>query len=100
MEACSALLELRLQQRLEQQHPRPLGLATGRTMEPLYAALVQRLKGWPAPTLEALRAGWLSFNLDEYVGLPGADQASYRHYMDVQLGQPLGLSSAALTRWE
>ena len=94
MEACSALLEVRLQQRLEQAQPRPLGLATGRTMEPLYAALVQRLQAWPATKLEALRAGWLSFNLDEYIGLPGADQASYRNYMDVQLGQPLGLSPA------
>ena len=46
MDVCTALLEQRLQERLEQQRPRPLGLATGRTMEPLYAALVKRLRAW------------------------------------------------------
>jgi glucosamine-6-phosphate deaminase len=57
-----------------------LGLATGRTMERVYAALVQRH-----------RAGGLSFaecrtfNLDEYIGLPAGDPHSYRHYMDEHL---------------
>ena len=34
---------------------RPLGLATGRTMEPLYAALVRRLMLWSAQDLVELR---------------------------------------------
>ena len=50
-------------------HPRPLGLATGRTMEPLYGALVARLLRWPQAQLDHLRRHRLSFNLDDYVGL-------------------------------
>lgn len=96
IDACTALLEQRLQERLEQPRPRPLGLATGRTMEPLYASLVEQLRAWPAPQMQALRSSWLSFNLDEYVGLPCGDQASYRHYMNVHLGRPLGLGEAQL----
>jgi glucosamine-6-phosphate deaminase len=57
-----------------------LGLATGRTMESVYSRLVnmhteQRLD------FSACR----TFNLDEYVGLPGSDKHSYRHYMDTHL---------------
>ena len=33
---------------------KPLGLATGRTMEPLYRTLVERLLSWSADELEAL----------------------------------------------
>ena len=55
-----------------------LGLATGRTMESVYARLVslQRNDGLD---FSACR----TFNLDEYVGLPGSDKHSYRHYMNV-----------------
>ncbi|MBT9385198.1 glucosamine-6-phosphate deaminase [Pseudooceanicola sp. CBS1P-1] len=67
----------------EQMHRNPasvLGLATGGTMEAVYAGLI-----------EAHRAGGLSFagarsfNLDEYVGLSGAHPQSYRHYMQDRL---------------
>ena len=34
---------------------RPLGLATGRTMEPVYAGLVMRLQGWSATDRQRLR---------------------------------------------
>lgn len=56
--------------------PEPvLGLATGGTMEPVYAGLI-----------EAHRAGLsfsaaTSFNLDEYVGLPPEHPQSYHSYM-------------------
>ena len=96
LQACVDALEQRLLQRLKQQQPRPLGLATGRTMEPLYQALVTRLKAWPPQQLAALQRSWLSFNLDEYVGLPWADPAGYRHYMRQWLADPLGLSEAQL----
>jgi glucosamine-6-phosphate deaminase len=62
-------------------NPRPvLGLATGRTMEPVYARLVtmhreERLD------FSACR----TFNLDEYVSLAGDDPHSYRHYMNHHL---------------
>ena len=48
MDAVVDVLDASLQTRVQQQQFRPLGLATGRTMEPLYAALCARLKNWPA----------------------------------------------------
>lgn len=57
-----------------------LGLATGRTMERLYAKLA-----------ELHRTGGLdfslavTFNLDEYVGLPPEHKNSYRYYMNHHL---------------
>lgn len=57
-----------------------LGLATGSTMEPVYARLVELCnKG------EISFAGVTTFNLDEYVGLPPSDPRSYRSTMDSQL---------------
>ena len=76
--------------------PRPLGLATGRTMEPVYAALVSRLRLWNEADLKRLRSLWCSFNLDEYVGLLPDHQGSYRHYMRERLGDPLQLPVEAL----
>ena len=70
------VVSLILQNRL-QQPQRPLGLATGRTMEPVYAALRQRLMALPAIERNALLAAWQSFNLDEYVGLGAADGGSF-----------------------
>lgn len=57
-----------------------LGLATGRTMEAVYARLVKlhREEGLDF-------SGCRTFNLDEYVGLPGSDRHSYRHYMNHHL---------------
>lgn len=53
-----------------------LGLATGRTMERLYAELV-RMHG--AEDLDFSLAS--TFNLDEYIGLAPEDPNSYRAYM-------------------
>ena len=41
---------------LVDKHRRPLGLATGRTMEPVYAALVSRLRLWNEADLNRLRS--------------------------------------------
>ena len=69
----------------------PLGLATGRTMEPVYAALARRL-GRLEPALSTrVRAGWSSFNLDEYLGLGPQDPSSFAATMARQLVEPLGL---------
>lgn len=64
-------------------HDKPrlvIGLATGRTMEAVYARLVQmhREEGLDFSTCH-------TFNLDEYVGLPGNHRNSYRHYMNHNL---------------
>jgi glucosamine-6-phosphate deaminase len=75
---------------------RCLGLATGRTMVPVYGALRRRLAQLPSPERRAVLAGWRSFNLDEYVGLGPADAGSFARFMAEQLGDPLGLGAAAL----
>ena len=53
-----------------------LGLATGVTMERLYAQLVE-LHGREKLDFSLVR----TFNLDEYVGLTAEDERSYHHYM-------------------
>ena len=59
-----------------------LGLATGRTMEAVYA----RLAAMAAEPRDPLDFSLCStFNLDEYVGLAPDDPHSYRHYMDRHL---------------
>lgn len=75
---------------------RPLGLATGRTMEPVYAALVRQLALLPEAEQGRLRERWLSFNLDEYVlddqaGLAADAPGSFRKVMQQRLVRPLGL---------
>ena len=67
--------------------PEPvLGLATGGTMEPVYARLVERLQGG---AVDASRL--TTFNLDEYIGLAPTHPQSYRHYMERHLFARLGL---------
>ena len=57
-----------------------LGLATGRTMERIYAELVRMHRA------ESLCfAGCRTFNLDEYACLGPDDPGSYRHYMNRHL---------------
>lgn len=65
-----------------------LGLATGRTMEGVYAHLVRmhREEG-----LDFARCR--TFNLDEYIGLGADDPGSYRHYMHEQLFRHVNLAT-------
>jgi len=60
--------------------PTVLGLATGSTPKPLYAELRRRHE---EEGLDFSRV--ITFNLDEYVGVPHDDEASYYHYMHEQL---------------
>lgn len=57
-----------------------LGLATGRTMESLYAQFgkMHKEKGLDFSLCK-------SFNLDEYIGIPASDPNSYRAYMNQHL---------------
>ncbi|WP_370594840.1 glucosamine-6-phosphate deaminase [Synechococcus sp. CBW1002] len=89
-----AVLDDRLQSQVG--GSRPLGLATGRTMEPIYARLVERVAGQPPVDQARLRRGWLSFNLDEYVGLAAADPRSFMAEMARHLVGPLGLEVGAV----
>src|SRR3954471_24495538 len=64
-------------------HAKPnlvLGLATGNTMESVYAKLVRMHR---AEKLDF--SSCRTFNLDEYVGLPGSNRNSYRYYMNQNL---------------
>jgi glucosamine-6-phosphate deaminase len=70
---------------------RPLGLATGRTMEPVYAALARQVNGLTPAERQELRMRWCSFNLDAYVGLDRADPRSFAAEMTSRLTTPLGL---------
>ena len=54
-----------------------LGLATGRTMENLYANIVKRYEND-----EVSFSRCATFNLDEYVGLEPDNKQSYRYYMN------------------
>lgn len=85
-EAATALVEACLE------HPRrPLGLATGRTMAPVYAALAAQVRARPSRERDVLRQRWRSFNLDEYVGLGPDDPQSFAAEMRRGLCQPLGV---------
>jgi glucosamine-6-phosphate deaminase len=57
-----------------------MGLATGNTMESVYARLV-RMHREEGLDFSSCR----TFNLDEYVGLSGSHPSSYRHYMNHHL---------------
>lgn len=88
------LLAERLLDQRRQQPGRALGLATGRTMEPVYAALAEAWRALSPGECAQRRRQWLSFNLDDYVGLGAADPRSFRAVMQRQLVQPLGLDPA------
>jgi glucosamine-6-phosphate deaminase len=66
-----------------------LGLATGRTMERVYAYLARfhRQEG-----LDFSRCR--TFNLDEYLGIPADHPGSYRRYMDEQLFRHVNVDPA------
>ena len=64
-----------------------LGLATGRTMEPVYASLV-RMHREAGLDFSACH----TFNLDEYVGLADSHRNSYRHYMEHHLFRQVNIN--------
>jgi len=68
-----------------------LGLATGRTMVPLYDELVRlhRSEGLSFARVTA-------FNLDEYVGVDPEQPGSFRHFMRVHLLERTDLPAASL----
>ncbi len=91
-EAFLDAFEESLRKRIFATSPRPIGLASGETMRPIYKGLILRLQKWPREDFEKLRSGWLSFNLDEYVGLAKSDKRSFSDFMFCSLGKPLGLA--------
>ncbi len=79
-DAAAELVTALIDQALRAKPDLVLGLATGRTMEAVYARLVRRHR---EQGLSFKRCR--TFNLDEYVGLPVGDPASYRSYMNHNL---------------
>ncbi|QEY33163.1 glucosamine-6-phosphate deaminase [Synechococcus sp. RSCCF101] len=95
-EALAKAVATELSRRLLGGAPWPLGLATGRTMEPVYGHLCQQLKAHGSgDALAGIRQRWSSFNLDDYVGLDAADPGSFAAYVRRQLEEPLELPPGA-----
>jgi len=67
-----------------------LAVAAGTTMVPVYAAIAE---GRPAGGASFARAR--IFDLDEYVGLPGDDPRSFRHFVRTNLVRKVGLPDAS-----
>lgn len=63
-----------------------LGLATGSTMEPIYAQLLQYLQQSPVDLSKLT-----TFNLDEYIGLSAEHPQSYNYYMYQHLFNKLNI---------
>lgn len=79
-DAAATLTAALIRQDLERNPHLTLGLATGRTMERVYAKLAQMHQE------QGLDFSLCStFNLDEYIGLPAENENSYRFYMNQHL---------------
>ena len=63
-----------------------LGLATGSTMEPVYAYFVKLIQQGKVDVSQIT-----TFNLDEYIGLSAEHPQSYHYYMHQHLFSKLGL---------
>jgi glucosamine-6-phosphate deaminase len=66
-----------------------LGLATGGTMETLYARLAAKIG-----TNDVEVSQITTFNLDEYIGIPPEDSHSYRYYMEQHLFSKIAIDRA------
>lgn len=66
-----------------------LGLATGSTPIGMYACLVKDCKEGKVSFADVT-----TFNLDEYVGLPGTHDQSYRYFMDENLFDSVDIDKA------
>lgn len=79
-DTAARLAALLMADQLRQKPDTVFGLATGRTMERVYAQLA-RLHREAGLDFSACR----TFNLDEYIGIPPEDPHSYRYYMNEHL---------------
>ncbi|WP_408098717.1 glucosamine-6-phosphate deaminase [Peredibacter sp. HCB2-198] len=69
-----------------------IGLATGRTMEPVYAEMV-RLKNEKSLNLEKN----FFFMLDEYFGLPENHPSSFKHYIEKHFIGPMQIGQSQIS---
>jgi glucosamine-6-phosphate deaminase len=87
-DAASELAAKFLKNQMKKKRHSVLGLATGTTPLRMYEKLATLVHAEGVDVSEIL-----SFNLDEYVGLPPEHPASYAHYMQKHFTEPLGLST-------
>jgi glucosamine-6-phosphate deaminase len=85
-ETLAAALATRVISAIAHQPGLVLGLPTGRTPQPLYAAL-RRLTAQERVDWSRVR----TFNLDEFIGVPASSPASYRGYMQLELFGSVGI---------
>jgi len=78
-----------LYKQVKQKPDSTLGVATGRTMDAVYHALLQLHK---KDKLDCSRLK--AFALDEYIGLDRFDKSSFEYYLDFHLFGPLGFDQA------
>lgn len=69
-----------------------LGLATGKTMEPVYEALVKEAK-----EKEISFSQCRFFMLDEYIGISPDHKSSFRTYIQERVLKPLGIQKEQIT---
>lgn len=75
-------------QKIQSNPKSALGLATGSTMEPIYAEFIQQSR---QASLDLKQV--TTFNLDEYIGLAPEHPQSYYHFMQTHLFQPAGIDA-------
>jgi glucosamine-6-phosphate deaminase len=86
----AALLTARIiEQELRAKPDLVMGMATGRTMEQVYAYLVEMHR---KEDLDFSRCR--TFNLDQYIGLPADHPNSYRHYMEEKFFNHINIDQA------
>lgn len=89
-ERAARLVALLMADQLRRKPGTVFGLATGRTMERVYAQLAQMHS---EDGLDFSRCR--TFNLDEYIGIPASSEHSYRHYMNTHLFNPVNIPLAS-----
>ncbi len=81
--------EALIRERAKAGQPAVLGLATGSTPIALYQELIRRHRETGLSFKNVI-----SFNLDEYCGLPGTHDQSYRYFMNEQLFNHVDINKA------
>ncbi len=81
-----------LLQKIQSNPKSVLGLATGSTMEPIYAAFINQAKSSGLNLSEIT-----TFNLDEYIGLAPEHPQSYYHFMQTHFFKPAGICTSQVS---